>query len=81
MSGNIEEMARNAEKGSIRLAGASGEARNRALKAMAQALDENRDRIFAANKKDLDAAVRWYRKAAAQGDAAAQTALVRLGKR
>ena len=32
-------------------------------------------------KKDIDAAVRWYRKAAAQGDAAAQTALVRLGKR
>ena len=32
-------------------------------------------------KKDMEAAVRWYRKAAAQGDAAAQTALVRLGKR
>lgn len=32
-------------------------------------------------KRDVDAAVRWYRKAAAQGDAAAQTALVRLGKR
>ncbi len=62
MSGNIEEMARNAEKGSIRLAGASGEARNRALKAMAQALDENRDRIFAANKKDLDAADKAVRE-------------------
>ena len=32
-------------------------------------------------KKDIEAAVRWYRKAAAQGDSAAQTALVRLGKR
>ncbi|MBL7114920.1 MAG: glutamate-5-semialdehyde dehydrogenase [Kiritimatiellae bacterium] len=48
--------AQDAKGASIKLAAASGELKNTALQAVADALLSNKDAILAANRKDLDAA-------------------------
>ena len=53
MNGNTAEKARKAKQASIRLAASSGEARTRALEAMAKSLEEKRAVLLEANKKDL----------------------------
>lgn len=50
---NILTKVTLAKSASIPLASVSGAAKNRALAAMAQALDSNRQKIISANKKDL----------------------------
>ncbi len=53
---NILTRVTLAKSASIPLASVSGAVKNRALSAMAQALDSNRIKIISANKKDLEAA-------------------------
>ena len=48
------KLAQNAKKASVKALNLSSEVKNRALLEVANALDKNRDRIFEANKKDLD---------------------------
>ena len=50
---NFEELAKNAKLASKKLATLSTEVKNRALLAIAEALDTNKSLIFEANKKDL----------------------------
>ena len=56
MALNIKESAAKMKQDSSKMAALSVEIRNNALKAAADALKENKDRIFAANKEDMDAA-------------------------
>lgn len=56
MALNIKESAAKMKQDSSKMAALSVEIRNDALKAAADALKENKDRIFAANKEDMDAA-------------------------
>ncbi|SDF65964.1 glutamate-5-semialdehyde dehydrogenase [Methanolobus vulcani] len=58
----IEEKVIEAKKASIILASVSTDTKNAALEAMAQALDDNRDKILEANKKDIEAAEKLKRK-------------------
>ncbi|MFP4483381.1 MAG: glutamate-5-semialdehyde dehydrogenase [Spirochaetaceae bacterium] len=55
---SLEERARRARESSRGLAGLSGDAKNRALEAIAGALWTHRERIVAANREDLDRADR-----------------------
>src|SRR3989304_8769001 len=56
MSRNILTRVKLARSASIPLASVNSETKNRALDAMASALDSNRGKIISANRKDLDAA-------------------------
>ncbi len=47
------KLAQNAKKASVKAQNLSSDIKNEALLKVANALDENRDRIFEANKKDL----------------------------
>lgn len=58
----IEEKVIEAKKASIILASVSTETKNAALEAMAQALDDNREKILAANQKDVETAEKLKRK-------------------
>ncbi|TGC08454.1 glutamate-5-semialdehyde dehydrogenase [Methanolobus halotolerans] len=58
----IEEKVVEAKKASIILASVSTQAKNSALQAMAKALDDNRDKILAANQKDVETAEKLKRK-------------------
>jgi glutamate-5-semialdehyde dehydrogenase len=58
----IEEKVIEAKKASIILASVSTDTKNAALEAMAQALDDNRDKILEANQKDIEAAEKLKRK-------------------
>ncbi|MBP1909294.1 glutamate-5-semialdehyde dehydrogenase [Methanolobus bombayensis] len=58
----IEEKVIEAKKASIILASVSTNTKNVALEAMAQALDDNRDKILEANQKDIEAAEKLKRK-------------------
>lgn len=58
----IEEKVIEAKKASIILASVNTDTKNAALEAMAQALDDNRDKILEANKKDIEAAEKLKRK-------------------
>jgi len=51
---DIQATAINAKKASIRLAGISGEIKNKALEAVIRILDDNRDAIISANQADLE---------------------------
>jgi glutamate-5-semialdehyde dehydrogenase len=51
---DIKTIATNAKTASIQMAGTSSETKNKALEAIAKALDENRTDIMAANQADLD---------------------------
>jgi glutamate-5-semialdehyde dehydrogenase len=51
----VEQLVRGARLGAGRLAGLSGEAKNRALMAMADALEEKTADLLAENEKDLEA--------------------------
>lgn len=51
----MQEKASDAKAASVLLANISTEAKNKALEAMAQALEKNKTLIFEANQKDLDA--------------------------
>jgi glutamate-5-semialdehyde dehydrogenase len=52
----VLEQAQAAKRASFRLAGASTELKNRALAAIADALDQNRERILEENRKDQEQA-------------------------
>jgi glutamate-5-semialdehyde dehydrogenase len=52
----MQEKASKAKAASVLLANVSAEAKDKALEAMAQALEKNKQIIFEANQKDLDAA-------------------------
>jgi glutamate-5-semialdehyde dehydrogenase len=54
MTVDIENKVIEAKKASIRLAGVDTATRNRALEAMAESLDKNRQDILEANRKDLE---------------------------
>jgi glutamate-5-semialdehyde dehydrogenase len=58
----IEEKVIEAKKASIILASVNTDTKNAALEAMAQALDDNRDKILEANQKDIEAAEKLKRK-------------------
>lgn len=58
----IEEKVIEAKKASIILASVSTDTKNEALEAMAQTLDDNRDKILEANQKDIEAAEKLKRK-------------------
>lgn len=58
MATEIEKKVMEAKMASITLASVDTWTKNRALEAMASALDENRDRIIEANKADLEEAER-----------------------
>ncbi|WP_406658131.1 glutamate-5-semialdehyde dehydrogenase [Methanolobus sp. ZRKC2] len=58
----IEEKVIEAKKASIILASVNTETKNTALEAMAQALDNNREKILAANQKDVETAEKLKRK-------------------
>jgi glutamate-5-semialdehyde dehydrogenase len=58
----IEEKVIEAKKASIILASVSTDTKNVVLEAMAQALDDNRDKILEANQKDIEAAEKLKRK-------------------
>ncbi|MDY0387795.1 MAG: glutamate-5-semialdehyde dehydrogenase [Methanolobus sp.] len=58
----IEEKVIEAKKASIILASVSTKIKNAALEAMAQALDDNRDEILEANRKDVETAEKLKRK-------------------
>ena len=51
---NFIELAKNAKSASKKLATISTEIKNRALLAIAEALENNKDKIFEANKLDLN---------------------------
>ena len=53
---NIKEATKKMKQDSSRMAALSLEERNRALEAVTRALQKNRERIFAANREDMDAA-------------------------
>lgn len=55
---NIQKQAKLVKLASPKMAGSSEEQRNNALKAVVKALDEHRNEIFAANKVDLEEAVK-----------------------
>ncbi|MDR2944115.1 MAG: glutamate-5-semialdehyde dehydrogenase [Methanosarcinales archaeon] len=55
MENQMQEKASDAKAASVLLANISTEAKNKALEAMAQALEKNKTLIFEANQKDLDA--------------------------
>lgn len=48
------KLAQNAKKASVRAQNLSSEVKNKALLEVANAIDNNRDKIFEANKKDLE---------------------------
>lgn len=50
------EIAKGAKEASLKLANASSGLKDKALKAVAEALDANREKLFEANKKDLEEA-------------------------
>ncbi|TFH46074.1 MAG: gamma-glutamyl-phosphate reductase, partial [ANME-2 cluster archaeon] len=56
MTSDIKTKVIIAKSASIPLASVPGHMKDRALKAMASALDSNRDKIISANKKDVEAA-------------------------
>lgn len=56
MGNQMQEKASKAKAASVLLANVSTEAKDKALEAMAQALEKNKAFIFEANQKDLDAA-------------------------
>jgi len=56
MTQDIISKVKTASKASIALASVSGSAKDKALRAMASALDANRDRIISANDRDTEAA-------------------------
>ncbi len=58
----IEEKVIEAKKASIILASVNTDTKNAALEAMAQALDDNRDKILEANRKDVETAEKLKRK-------------------
>ncbi len=58
----IEEKVIEAKRASIILASVSTDTKNAALEAMAQALDDNRDKILEANRKDVETAEKLKRK-------------------
>ena len=58
----IEEKVIEAKKASIILASVNTDTKNAALEAMAQALDDNRDKILEANQKDVETAEKLKRK-------------------
>lgn len=62
MVAEIEEKVIEAKKASIILASVSTDTKNAALEAMAQALDNNRNKILEANLKDTEAAEKLKRK-------------------
>lgn len=62
MAQEIEEKVIEAKKASIILASVNTGTKNAALEAMAQALDDNRDQILAANQKDVETAEKLKRK-------------------
>jgi len=62
MAQEIEEKVIEAKKASIILASVNTGTKNSALEAMAQALDNNRDQILAANQKDVETAEKLKRK-------------------
>ena len=49
-------IAENAKKASVEISGLSTELKNNALQKVAEALEENKDKIFEANKEDLEQA-------------------------
>ena len=55
---NTLEIAQAAKQASFALAASKAELRNSALEAVADALEESREAIFAANAKDMEAAKR-----------------------
>ena len=62
MTNQIQERAPKAKAASILLANVSTEAKNKALEAMAQALEKNKQMILDANQKDLAAAKEMVEK-------------------
>ncbi|MDG6244830.1 MAG: glutamate-5-semialdehyde dehydrogenase [Methanolobus sp.] len=58
----IEEKVIEAKKASIILASVNTESKNAALEAMAQALENNREKILEANRKDVETAEKLKRK-------------------
>ncbi len=52
----VQDMCRTAKAASLRLAGLDGESKNRAISAIADALQKNAEAIAAANRTDLEAA-------------------------
>lgn len=53
---NFEKTAKRAKEASLKIANLSSEIKNSALEAVAYSLDSNREKLFEANAKDLDAA-------------------------
>lgn len=62
MANQMQEKASKAKAASVLLANVSTDAKNAALESMAAALEINKQIIFDANKKDLDAAEEMIRK-------------------
>jgi glutamate-5-semialdehyde dehydrogenase len=62
MAKDIRNKVIEAKKASIELASVSEEAKNKALGAMAEALDQERKAILEANSKDLENAVELKNK-------------------
>ena len=56
MEKNVASLAKNVKLNSINLANSSEKSRNKALLEVKKALWENREKIFAENSKDIDAA-------------------------
>lgn len=53
MDNDFIKLAQNAKKASVKAQGLSSEIKNRALLTVANALEENKEKIFTANKEDL----------------------------
>ncbi len=53
---NIDEIVKEANKAKIKLMGLSTEIKNRALEAVAKNIEKNKEKIYEANKKDLECA-------------------------
>ncbi|WNY23602.1 Gamma-glutamyl phosphate reductase [Methanimicrococcus hongohii] len=62
MENQMQEKASKAKAASVLLANVSTDAKDKALEAMAQALEKNKQIIFDANQKDLDAAAAMIEK-------------------
>lgn len=53
---NLKDIAKNAKQAALKMASLSTETKNKALLAVAQNIENNKDKIFEANKKDLNKA-------------------------
>jgi len=53
---DIKEIVKNANKAKIKLMGLDGAIKNKALTAVGENIEKNKDKIYEANKKDLDLA-------------------------